>query len=36
MVKDTIRYVQECLQYQKERSNRRLDIKQEIDRPKEV
>ena len=36
MIKDTIRYVQECLSCQKKRLNRRLDIGQEINRSEEI
>ena len=36
IIKDTIRYVRECLLCQKERPNRKLGIGQEIDRSNEV
>ena len=36
MVKDTTKYVREYLQCQKERSNRQLSLKQEIDKLKEI
>ena len=36
MIKNITKYVQECLSCQKERLNRKLDIKQEIDRPDKV
>ena len=36
MIKDITKYVQECLSCQRKRSNRKLNIKQEINRLKEV